>query len=51
MYHVSVPASSNAKKIMCYELRSDFSKQLKVIVIGNFVIVIDLTVIACNCNW
>ena len=33
--NVSVPAGSNAKKLY-YELRSNFSKQLKVI---------------CNCNW
>jgi len=37
---------------MCYELRSDFSKQLKVIVIviGNFVIVIVIGKMKCNCN-
>ena len=43
------------QKKLCYEFCIDFYKQLKVtaIVIGNFVIVvvIDLTVIACNCNW
>ena len=45
-----MPAGSNETKIMCYELRSDFSKQLKVIVIGNFVIVIVIGKMKCNCN-
>jgi len=41
--NVSVPAGRNAIKKLCYELSSDFSKQLKVIVIV-------IGKMKCNCN-